>query len=161
MEAARDDVGADDRRRRTAGSASPTTNRSSRAGGLSSQTYTDTGAAGAAASAAPPATSEAVETAYPQNPNLIPAFAGVGIQDFGSDASKPYPNPSIPGSTAAAYPAGSTFTDGTAEAIPRYPTNIYYNTSTEAEEVDEFNSVYTPDRPGREMRAEREHDLRD
>ncbi len=85
-----------------------------------------------------------METAYPQNPNLIPAFAGVGIQYFGSDASKAYPDPSIPGSTAPAYPAGSTFTDGTGQAIPRYPTNIYYNVSTEAEAVDEFNTLYTP-----------------
>ena len=77
-------------------------------------------------------------------PDLIPAFQGAGIQYFGSDASKPYPNPSIAGSTTEAYPAGSTFTDGTAQAIPRYPTNIYYNVSTEAQEVDEFNALYTP-----------------
>ena len=115
-------------------------------------TYTDTGAAGTASSG-PPAASEAVETPYPQNPNLIAAFAGVGIQYFGSDASKAYPNPSIAGSTTPVYTAGSSFTDGTAQSIPRYPTNIYYNTSTEAEAVDEFNTVYTTDRPGREMRA--------
>jgi hypothetical protein len=123
--------------------ASPATNALVAGGGPLDQTYTDTGAAGTPASA-PPATSEAVETAYPQNPSLTPAFAGVGIQDFGADASKPYPDPTIPGSTAAAYQAGSTFTDGTAQAIPRYPTNIYYNASTEAEEVDEFNALYTP-----------------
>ncbi len=110
-------------------------------------TYTDTGGSGTA-SGGPPAASEAVETAYPQNPNLIPAFSATGIQYFGSDASKAYPNPAIPGSTAAAYPAGSTFTDGTGQAIPRYPTNIYYNVSTEAEEVDEFNSLYTPNSEG-------------
>jgi hypothetical protein len=123
--------------------ASPLTNQLVTGGGPLDQTYTDTGAAGSAASA-PPASSEAVESAYAQNPSLIAAFTGVGIKDFGSDASKPYPNPAIAGSTAAAYAAGSTFTDGPAQAIPRYPTNIYYNVSTEAEEVDEYNTLYTP-----------------
>ncbi len=121
----------------------PTTNLLVTGGGALEVTYTDTGATGTA-SVAPPAVNEAVETAYPQNPSLIPAFTGAGIQYFGSDASKAYPNPAIAGSTTAAYAAGSTFADGSAEAIPRYPTNIYYNVSTEAEEVDEFNSLYTP-----------------
>ncbi len=125
----------------------PTTNTAVTNGGNLIVEYTDTGAAGKASSG-PPAASEAVENPYPQNPNLIPAFAGTGIQYFGSDASKPYPNPAIAGSTTAVYPAGSTFTDGTAQAIPRYPTNIYYNASTEAEAVDEFNTVYTPTAQG-------------
>ncbi len=121
----------------------PTTNTDVTGGGALEQTYVDTGAAGTPSSG-PSAANEAVESPYPQNPNLIPAFQGAGIQYFGSDASKPYPDPSISGSTAEAYPAGSTFTDGTAQAIPRYPTNIYYNVSTEAQEVDEFNALYTP-----------------
>ncbi len=121
----------------------PAANTDVTGGGALQQTYTDTGASGTP-SPEPPAVNEAVESPYPQNPNLIPAFAGTGIQYFGSDASKPYPNPSIAGSTTEAYPAGSTFTDGTGQAIPRYPTNIYYNVSTEAQEVDEFNALYTP-----------------
>ena len=123
--------------------ANPTVNTSVEGGGPLEVTFTDTGVAGTPSSA-PPAASEAVETPYPQNPSLIAAFAGAGIQYFGSDASKAYPDPTVPGSTTAAYPAGSTFTDGTGQAIPRYPTNIYYNTSTEAEAVDEFNALYTP-----------------
>ncbi len=89
---------------------------------------------------------EAVESAYPQNPNLIRGVStGVGIKYFGSDASKPYPNPSDPrAARRPAYPAGATFPDGAAHAIPRYPTNIYYNVSTEAQEVDEYNTLYTP-----------------
>jgi hypothetical protein len=112
-------------------------------GGPLEQTFTDTGTEGAA-SAGPPAANEAVESPYPQNPNLVAAFAGVGIKYFGSDASKPYPDPTIPGSTTAAYPAGTSFLEGAARAIPRYPTNIYYNVSTEAQELDEYNQVYTP-----------------
>jgi hypothetical protein len=111
-------------------------------GGALEQSFTDTGIAGTA-SAAPPATNEAVESPYPQNPFFIPALEGVGIKYFGSDASKAYPNPTIPGSTTPAYPAGSSFIDGPARAIPRYPTNIYYNVSTEAQEVDEYNTLYT------------------
>ena len=53
----------------------PTTNTAVTGGGPLEVTYTDTGASGTA-SAGPPAASEAVETAYPQNPNLIPAFSG-------------------------------------------------------------------------------------
>ncbi len=127
--------------------ASPATNTLVTGGGALDQTYVDTGTAGTP-SLGPPASTEAVESAYPQNPNLIPAFAGLGIKYFGSDASKPYPNPSIAGSTTAAYPAGSTFTDGSAQAVPRYPTNIYYNASTEAQELDEFNTLYTPTSEG-------------
>jgi hypothetical protein len=112
-------------------------------GGALEQTFTDTGAAGTASSG-PPASNEAVESAYPQSPNFIPAFTGAGIQYFGSDASKPYPDPTIPGSTTAAYAAGETFLDGSARAVPRYPTNIYYNVSTEAQELDEYNNLYTP-----------------
>jgi hypothetical protein len=124
--------------------ANPTTNTSVAGGGALEQTYTDTGAAAGAPSAGPPAVNEAVESPYPQNPALIGAFEGAGIKDFGSDASKAYPNPAIPGSTAPAYAAGATFADGSAQAIPRYPTNIYYNASTEAQELDEFNTLYTP-----------------
>lgn len=122
--------------------ANPISNKLVTNGGAQEQTFTDTGAAGTASSG-PPVDNEAVESAYPQNPNFTPAFAGVGIQYFGSDASKPYPNASIPGSTTPVYPDGATFPDGTANAIPRYPTNIYYNVSTETEEVDEYNTLYT------------------
>ncbi len=120
----------------------PTTNKVVTNGGALEQSFTDTGAPGSASSG-PPAANEAVESPYPQNPNFIPAFAGVGIQYFGSDASKPYPDSTIPGSTAPAYAAGATFADGSAQAIPRYPTNIYYNASTEVQELDEFNTLYT------------------
>jgi hypothetical protein len=122
--------------------ASPLTNQLVTGGGALDQTFTDKGTAGTLVSALP-STNEAVEGAYPQNPALASAFSGVAIKYFGSDASKPYPNPAIPGSTAAAYPAGATFTDAGAQAVPRYPTNIYYNVSTEAQEVDEFNALYT------------------
>ncbi len=125
----------------------PTVNTAVAGGGSLEVTFTDKGET-ATASSGPPAASEAVETPYPQNPNLIPAFTGVGIKYFGSDASKPYPNPNIAGSTTAVYPAGSSFTDGPAQSIPRYPTNIYYNASTEAEAVDEYNTVYTPTSSG-------------
>jgi hypothetical protein len=123
--------------------ANPLKNTEVAGGGALSQKFVDSGAAGSAA-AAPPSVNQAIESPYPQNPFLISAFTGVGIQYFGSDASKAYPNSAIAGSTEPAYPAGSSFIDGPAMAIPRYPTNIYYNVSTEAQEVDEFNSLYTP-----------------
>ena len=74
----------------------------------------------------------------------------VGITAVGDDASKTYPNPptdefGIGASyTGATYPAGSTFVDGTAQVVPRHPINIYYNNSTEAQAVDEYNTLYLP-----------------
>jgi hypothetical protein len=123
--------------------ANPTVNTNVAGGGALEQTFTDTGSS-EAASSGPPAANEAIESPYPENPSLAAAFAGVGVQYFGSDASKPYPDPTIAGSTTAAYAAGETFLDGTARAIPRYPTNIYYNVSTEAQELDEYNQLYMP-----------------
>ncbi len=92
----------------------------------------------------PPAVNEAVESAYPQNPNLIAAFEGVGIKYFGSDASKPYPNPAIPGSTTPPMRRARRSPTGPPNRSRAIPTNIYYNASTEAQEVDEFNTLYTP-----------------
>ncbi|MBV8929978.1 MAG: hypothetical protein JO152_12720, partial [Mycobacteriaceae bacterium] len=119
-------------------------------GGPIQKSYTDTGAAGTAATL--PTTSAANESAYEQNPVLDAAFTGTlggGIKYFGADASKPYPNPAdgsfATGSAPAAtsqYTAGSTFTDAGATGIPRYPTNIYYNVSTNAQEVDEYQTLY-------------------
>ena len=81
----------------------------------------------------------------------LPAFKAIGIQTFGSDSSKPYPNPAnatfANGSAPASqYPNGATFTEpiSGAQAEARYPTNIYYNVSTEAQEVDEYNHLYLP-----------------
>jgi hypothetical protein len=120
-------------------------------GGPVTKTFTDTGIAGSAAPAGEPQTAgTAVESGYEQNPNLDAAFAGTaggGIKYFGADASKPYPSPPdgvfpTGGYTAAANPAGSTFADAGATAIPRYPTNIYYNVSTNAQEVDEYQTLY-------------------
>jgi hypothetical protein len=127
-------------------------------GGSIQKTFVDAGAAGAAtgSSGTPTATTKpadegtAVESAYEQNPSLNAAFAGTldgGIRYFGSDASKPYPVPadgSFPtGSyTGSTVPAGGTFQDAGGTAIPRYPTNIYYNVSTNAQEVDEYTTLY-------------------
>jgi hypothetical protein len=113
-------------------------------GGPLAQTFVDKGAAGAPEPAGLPTSNGALESAYPENPKLAAAFVGAGVLYFGSDASKPYPDPTIAGSTTPVYAAGESFLDGSARAIPRYPTNIYYNVSTEAQEVDEYNQLYTP-----------------
>ncbi len=109
--------------------------------------FTDTNV-GAATTVVPSTTvNAATESAYEQNTSLDAAFAAAGVKDFGSDASKPYPNPAdgtfTTGSyTGAEYPAGATFQDAGGTAIPRYPTNIYYNASTEAQEVNEYETIY-------------------
>lgn len=118
-------------------------------GGALEQTYTDSGSSGKAAAAPSMTVNNATQSAYQQNTNLISAFTAVGITAFGSDASKPYPNPAnatFPTGypPATQFAAGQTFPDGSAWAQPRYPTNVYYNVSTEAQEVDEYNHLYLP-----------------
>jgi len=127
-------------------------------GGAIEKPFMDTGIVGTptGSSGTPTATTvpadqgTAVESPYEQNPALDAAFAGTmdgGIKYFGSDASKPYPNPAD-GSFAtgayggAEYPTGAAFQDAGGTAIPRYPTNIYYNVSTNAQEVDEYQTLY-------------------
>jgi hypothetical protein len=120
-------------------------------GGEAELSYTDTGAAGTAQPGwTPPTTENADESAWEQNPYFIPALEAVGIKDVGDDASKVYPNPpdtqfgigaTYTGST---YAASQPFLDGTSQVVPRHPINIYYNASTEAQEVDEYNTLYTP-----------------
>jgi hypothetical protein len=119
------------------------------AGGALEQTYTDTGAAGTSATAPSTTANAATESAYQQNTVLPAAFTAIGIKAFGADSSKPYPNPATATFTTGSPPAtefaaGQTFTDGGAQAEPRYPTNIYYNVSTEAQEVSEYNYLYLP-----------------
>ena len=131
-------------------------------GGESQLTFTDSGrpaaqcqgdtgycvSAGPAPWATPPITENAVESPWEQNPYFIPAMEAVGITAVGDDASKPYPDPPTDefgigtSYTGAEYAAGQTFVDGTAQVVPRHPINIYYNASTEAQELDEYNTLY-------------------
>jgi hypothetical protein len=137
----------------------PTSTSNTTNGGAVTKTFTDLGTnpaftLPAGASATPLTDGTAVEGPYEQNPNLDAAFAGTssgGIKYFGTDASKPYPTPAdqsfatqAAGTTYAgsAATAASTFSDAGGSAIPRYPTNIYYNVSTNAEEVDEYTTLY-------------------
>ena len=120
-------------------------------GGEQELSWTDTGAAGTAQPGwTPPTTENAVEGPWEQNPYFTPALEAVGIKVVGDDASKVYPNPpddqfGIGATyTGATYAAGQAFTDGTAQVAPRHPVNIYYNASTEAQEVDEYNTLYEP-----------------
>ncbi|MEX5294535.1 hypothetical protein QYM41_04540 [Kocuria sp. CPCC 205268] len=61
------------------------------------------------------------------NPNLAPALAATGVEWVASDASREKEQRSV----------------GSALTVPRYPMNIYYNTATREQAVDEYNWVYT------------------
>ncbi len=65
-----------------------------------------------------------------ENPNTPSAFAGNGITTFAADASR--------------QPTQYAETSGTnvATSAPRYPNNIYYNASTWADELNEYNTLY-------------------
>jgi len=118
-------------------------------GGELEQTYTDAGAAAEAGGlTAPPTAENAVESPWEQNPYFIPALEAVGITAVGDDASKPYPNPPTDpfgygvAYTGTEYPASATYLDGTAQVVPRHPINIFYNASTDYEELNEFQTLY-------------------
>ncbi|GAA3248706.1 hypothetical protein ACFO1B_47510 [Dactylosporangium siamense] len=66
------------------------------------------------------------------NPNLAPALNATGVKYIASDASR----------EQTARPVGNAVT------VPRYPMNIYYNVATKAEEVDEYNWIYTSQADG-------------
>ncbi|MFC0627201.1 hypothetical protein [Kribbella deserti] len=61
------------------------------------------------------------------NPNLAGALNDRGVRYIASDASREKQPRSI----------------GNAVTVPRYPMNIFYNVATEAEEMDEYNWIYT------------------
>jgi hypothetical protein len=130
-------------------------------GGELEQTFVDKGIAGTAEPEGwtPPAVNTAVEAGWEQNPYFIPALEGVGIVAVGDDASKGYPNPpETPfgigvNYSGPEYHAGETYKDGAAQVVPRHPINVYYNASTEAQEVDEYNTLYTPVSEGGECVA--------
>ena len=106
--------------------------------------FTDPGVVGTAA--APPAGNSAIKTAYAQNPFFIPALTSAGVKTIASDTSKPYPNPpesqTVSATATTNYAPGSTFKDGPAQALPRYPSNVYYNVANRADQLDEYNWIY-------------------
>jgi prealbumin domain-containing protein len=101
--------------------------------------FDDTGAAGTAATL--PTSNTAAIDPYAQNPNLIAGLTSANVKYVATDASKSYPqDPSNVG--GAQYEAGATFVDGPAQTVPRWPTNVYYNTATQAQQLDEYNWLY-------------------
>jgi hypothetical protein len=61
-----------------------------------------------------------------ENPNMPTAFADTGITTFAQDGSRQPKQYSL----------------GGAEGAPRYPSNIYYNAPTWADEINEYNTLY-------------------
>ncbi|KLU08311.1 hypothetical protein ABL57_18735 [Kocuria sp. SM24M-10] len=61
------------------------------------------------------------------NPNLAPSLAATAVKWIASDASREKEQRAV----------------GSALTVPRYPMNIYYNTATRAQAVDEYNWIYT------------------
>jgi len=121
-------------------------------GGPLTQTFVDTAASGTSAFTTPPTTENALEQPWEQNQYFTAALTAAGITAVGADASKPYPNPAdnqfgigVPAPTTV-FPAAAPFpisnTAGAAQAVPRHPTNIFYNNSTEAQALDEYNTLY-------------------
>ncbi|MDA0161522.1 hypothetical protein OM076_14695 [Solirubrobacter ginsenosidimutans] len=101
---------------------------------------TDSVAAGTAGT--PPTSNGAALAPYAQNPNFATAMTAAGILFDASDASKDYPSdPTV--LTSPPIPAGGTFFEGAVQAVPRYPSNVYYNVSKQAQQLDEYNWIYT------------------
>ncbi|HEV7772214.1 MAG TPA: hypothetical protein VGO48_02860 [Conexibacter sp.] len=111
------------------------------AGGAVTIRFRDTGAAGTPAS--PPSFNGAAIDPYGQNPNFAGALRTAGVRNAGADASKPYPvTPTS--ATGPTYAAGTSFVENGFRVIPRWPTNVYYNTATQAQQLDEYNYLYLP-----------------
>lgn len=98
---------------------------------------TDNGSSTTAAS--PPATNGAALDPYNQNPALLAGLQAANIHFVATDASKSYPES---GNTTP----GAFFTEGSGnglvQAVPRYPSNVYYNVSKQSQQLDEYNWIY-------------------
>ncbi len=72
-----------------------------------------------------------------ENPNMPAALAASGITTFAADASR--------------QPDQYQLSSGgsTAESAPRYPSNIYYDASTWAEELGQYDAIYGKGQPRR------------
>lgn len=102
-------------------------------------TLTDTGAAGTAA--APPAVNGAALAPYGQNPAFLAGVTAGGVTTIASDASKAYPTaPTV--ITSPPLAVGASFVQGNVRAVPRYPSNVYYNVSRQGQQLDEYNWIY-------------------
>ena len=101
----------------------------------------------------PPIVEDANELPWEQNPYFTQALEAVGITTVGADASKPYPDPADDefgigaDYTGATYAAGQPFVDGTSQVAPRHPINVFYNVATNAQELDEYNTLYSSAAP--------------
>jgi hypothetical protein len=62
------------------------------------------------------------------NPNMPSALSKTGISIIASDASR----------------QREPYAIGGAVTVPRHPSNVYYNVSTMAEQLDEYNHIYLP-----------------
>ena len=83
-------------------------------------------------------------TPYGQNPSFIAALEGQGVDYIATDSSKPYPVRRRPNRGARRTRPAQRGVDGRARAVPRYPTNVYYNVATREQLLDEYNYLYLP-----------------
>jgi hypothetical protein len=94
---------------------------------------------------APPATNGAALTPYGQNPNYLSGVVAGGAGFVATDASKTYPQDPL-NVTGPQWGLGAPFTEGTPpasfQAVPRYPSNVYYNVSRQGQQLDEYNWIY-------------------
>jgi hypothetical protein len=70
----------------------------------------------------------------PQNPHLAPALRAQRVRFIACDASRPYPRPTAPDGRWVA--PGTPFVVGTAFAVPRHPTMLAHDVSTERQALD-------------------------
>ncbi|HEY4097940.1 MAG TPA: hypothetical protein VGM33_20630, partial [Baekduia sp.] len=92
-----------------------------------------------------PASNGAALAPYGQNPNYLGGLQAAGIRSVATDASKTYPVDPL-NVAGAQWLLGATFTEGAGatavQAVPRYPSNVYYNTSRQGQQLDEYNWIY-------------------
>ena len=81
--------------------------------------------------AAPPTANGAALSPYAENPAFLAGVTAAGTHTLATDASKGYP----------------PFAQGM-RAVPRYPSNVYYNVSRQGQQLDEYNWIYVAPEAG-------------
>ena len=143
MEADRDDPRADAPRLRTAGLRPDHETAVTGGGALESDIHRHRRRRHAVVGTA--GVSEAVESRLPPEPQPDPCLRGPRDPVLRLRCLQALPEPGHRREHGGGLSGGLRRSPtAAAQAIPRYPTNIYYNASTEAQEVDEFNTLYTP-----------------
>ena len=101
-----------------------------------------------------PIVENANELPWEQNPYFTPALEAAGITTVGADALQGLPQPARRPvrhrrhlHRAPPTPPASPSSTAPPRSAPRHPINVFYNVATNAQELDEYNTLYSSAAP--------------